>query len=86
MGSSDLIRNMPRESVVDFMRGHYGATSMTLSAAGRVDHDDLIRLAEEAFGGLEPGQQSPDGGPFRLLVVEDRDAHQDRDQRHGSVR
>ena len=71
MGSSDLIRNMPRESVVDFMRGHYGATSMTLTAAGRVDHDDLMRLAEDAFGGLAAGQpvvRSPVsyvGGDFR---------------------
>ncbi len=78
MGSSDLIRNMPRESVVDFMRGHYGATSMTLTAAGRVDHDTLMRLAEDAFGGLEPGRQvvrapvSYIGGDFR----ESRDIEQ----------
>ncbi len=55
MGSAELIRDMPRDALVDFMRGHYGASSMVLTAAGRVDHDKLVAVAEAAFGGLDAG-------------------------------
>ena len=42
----------------DILRGHlarnYRAHNMVLSAAGAVDHDALVRLAAEKFGGLAP--------------------------------
>ena len=71
MGSAELIRDMPRDALVDFMRGHYGASSMVLTAAGRVDHDKLVAVAEEAFNGLDagPGHARPParyvGGDYR---------------------
>jgi predicted Zn-dependent peptidase len=71
MGTADLIRNMPRQTVVDFMQGHYGASSMILTAAGRVNHDTLVSMAENAFGGLPAGATEPRdpvryvGGDFR---------------------
>jgi len=71
MGSAELIRDMPRASIIDYMRGHYGASGMVLSAAGRVDHDALVRLGREAFGALPAGAAHPRdaasyvGGDFR---------------------
>jgi len=58
MGSADLIRDMPRDVIKDFMGRHYGAAGMVLAASGRVDHARLVRLAGEAFGGLPAGTQN----------------------------
>ncbi|HWB44699.1 MAG TPA: pitrilysin family protein [Hyphomicrobiaceae bacterium] len=43
-----------------FLTENYGAKRMVLSAAGKVDHADLVRHAEAQFGGLNGGQ----GGRF----------------------
>ncbi|MCG8508884.1 MAG: insulinase family protein [Rhodospirillales bacterium] len=66
MGSADLIRNMPREALVDFMRGHYGASSMILTAAGRIGHDALVDMAQNAFGTLPAGSLEP-RAPIRYV-------------------
>jgi predicted Zn-dependent peptidase len=52
LGLADAIRDMPRETLFDYMRRHYAAPRMILAAAGRVDHDQLVKLAEQAFGTL----------------------------------
>lgn len=71
MGSAELIRDMPRGDIIDFMRGHYSAAGMVLSAAGRVDHESLVKLGREVFGGLAAGETHPRdganyaGGDFR---------------------
>jgi PAS domain S-box-containing protein len=67
---------------VDLMGGELGAESIVgqgttfrvqipvaLVAADTVEHLDW--RARRRVTGIEPGQTAPDGGPFRLLVVED---------------
>lgn len=53
LGDIDVVRNIPRQSIIDYMQHHYASDRMVLSAAGRVDHDELVALAEEQFGGLK---------------------------------
>jgi predicted Zn-dependent peptidase len=78
LGTEDLVRSMTRDSVLDYMRDHYSASRMVLSASGRVDHDALVREAEAAFAGLPPHVEAAtvparyQGGDFR----EDRDLEQ----------
>ena len=43
-----------------FLKANYGAKRMVLSAAGKVDHDQLVRHAEALFGGMNGGA----GGRF----------------------
>jgi len=52
LGTEDVVRGMSRSTVLDFMRGHYSAPAMVLSASGRIDHDALVEMAERAFAGL----------------------------------
>ncbi len=52
LGSAGGIAAMTRDAVAGYMAGHYGADRMVLAAAGKVDHDALVRLAEAAFAGL----------------------------------
>lgn len=78
LGAPDLIEAMSREVLAAYMRNHYGAPRMVLAAAGRVDHDDVVAMAEAAFDRLPPpapAEREPAlyrGGDFR----EERDLEQ----------
>ena len=54
LGSPELIGSMGRDVLFDYMRQHYGAPRMLISAAGAIRHDQLIALAEAAFAALPP--------------------------------
>ncbi|TCS62654.1 M16 family metallopeptidase [Varunaivibrio sulfuroxidans] len=49
LGSSEGVRAMPRKSIRDYMTRYYTPSRMILSAAGKIDHDHLVALAENAF-------------------------------------
>ena len=78
LGSAEIVGALPREALVDYIAGHYGAPGMVLSAAGRIEHDRMVDLAFKAFGDLpsgappKPESASYAGGDFR----EDRDLEQ----------
>lgn len=56
LGPSERVRAFSREDLAGFVAEHYGPGQMILSAAGAVDHDALVRLAEAQFGHLLPSQ------------------------------
>jgi predicted Zn-dependent peptidase len=71
LGTTELIRDMSRETLMGYMKTNYTGSRMVLSAAGRLDHDTFVKLAEDAFGGLKKGNDanletaSYAGGDFR---------------------
>lgn len=54
LGKADIIASLPRQALVDFCESFYGASHMVFCAAGRVDHAELVRLAESRFAALRP--------------------------------
>ncbi|MBL6932721.1 MAG: insulinase family protein [Rhodospirillales bacterium] len=58
LGDADIVGAMDRETIIDYMSGHYNANTMILAAAGRIDHDQLVVLARETFGALPAGEQA----------------------------
>ena len=58
LGDAGIVGAMDRETIIDYMNAHYNAESMVLSAAGRVDHDQLVALASEAFAALPQGLEA----------------------------
>ncbi|WP_299153120.1 pitrilysin family protein [uncultured Tateyamaria sp.] len=54
LGPSERVSAFGREDLSRFIGQHYGPEQMILSAAGAVDHDAIVRLAEEQFGHLKP--------------------------------
>ncbi len=58
LGAAELIRDMPREQLCQYMGDRYQAKHMVIAAAGRIEHQTVVDLAEEAFAGL------PGGGDF----------------------
>ncbi|MEP3784805.1 pitrilysin family protein [Ascidiaceihabitans sp.] len=54
LGPSERVSSFTRQDLSDFVGSHYGPEQMILSAAGAVDHDALVKLAESLFGHLKP--------------------------------
>jgi predicted Zn-dependent peptidase len=52
LGDAELVRTMSREAIMGYMDKAYGAGSMVLSAAGMIEHDQLVALARHLFGDL----------------------------------
>ncbi len=54
LGSAEIVGTVPRETVFGYMRGEYAASRIVVSAAGRIDHDQFVKLAEKAFTSVAP--------------------------------
>ncbi|MGC1496343.1 MAG: pitrilysin family protein [Sulfitobacter sp.] len=54
LGPSERVQNFSREDLQSFIGDHYGPEQMILSAAGAVDHDEIVKLAEALFGDMPP--------------------------------
>ncbi|MCP5372362.1 MAG: insulinase family protein [Hyphomicrobiales bacterium] len=52
LGTVDMVRDLRRQSLVDYMHDHYKAPRMVLSAAGRIEHAHMVDLVQRAFGDL----------------------------------
>ncbi|MBA97499.1 MAG: pitrilysin family protein [Sulfitobacter sp.] len=54
LGPSERVSKFTRTDLSDFIGQHYGPEQMILAAAGAVDHDEIVRLAEQMFGDMTP--------------------------------
>jgi predicted Zn-dependent peptidase len=54
LGPSERVSSFDQADLSRFIGQHYGPEQMILSAAGAVDHDAIVRLAEELFGHIAP--------------------------------
>jgi predicted Zn-dependent peptidase len=54
LGSAEIVGTVPRDTVLGYLRGEYAAPRIVVSAAGRVDHDAIVKLAERSFIALAP--------------------------------
>jgi predicted Zn-dependent peptidase len=55
LGTSESVTRFGGDDLRQFLAANYGAGRMVLSAAGSVDHDELVRHAEAQFGRLNGG-------------------------------
>ncbi|HET7410286.1 MAG TPA: pitrilysin family protein, partial [Paracoccaceae bacterium] len=55
LGPTERIRAFARDDIAGFIGAHYRPDRMILSAAGAVDHDELVRMAERLFGDMPGG-------------------------------
>jgi predicted Zn-dependent peptidase len=49
LGPAELVAAMPRAALVDYMAHHYAPPRLVLSAAGKVEHERLVELADRLF-------------------------------------
>ncbi len=65
LGSEMTIGSVSRDDMQAFLRGHYRPDQLVIAAAGRIDHDRLVEMAEKAFGDM-PGGTDEDNPPTRI--------------------
>jgi predicted Zn-dependent peptidase len=52
LGESDRVSAFSKDDLATFVSEHYGPDQMILSAAGAVDHDEIVKQAEALFGDM----------------------------------
>ncbi len=55
LGKAEIVRDLPRDVVANYMASRYRADRMVLAASGRLDHDALVDLALKLFDKLPTG-------------------------------
>jgi predicted Zn-dependent peptidase len=59
LGPAELVAAMPRRALVDYMAHHYGPARLVLSAAGKVEHERVVELADRLFRELPTPSVAP---------------------------
>jgi predicted Zn-dependent peptidase len=60
LGTAASVKSFQTADLRRFLKGNYAANRMVLSAAGKIDHGELVRHAEALFGRMNGGE----GGRF----------------------
>ena len=55
LGKTDIIKNISRDEVKDFMMNHYNPKKMIISAAGKIDHDQFVESIKKSCTNLPTG-------------------------------
>ena len=71
LGPAERVSGFSRADLSGFVAEHYGPGQIIVAAAGAVDHERILRLAEIAFGHLTP-RQSAQRDPARWQGAEAR--------------
>jgi len=62
LGSEESIRSIGVDDLHGWLAAHYGPSSLVLVAAGKLEHRQLVDLAERSFGDMKPSE-SPSAAP-----------------------
>lgn len=52
LGPTENIKSIQRQDLVNYITDHYKGSRMVLAGAGGVDHDKLVKLAEQHLGNI----------------------------------
>ncbi|EGT34239.1 CBN-MPPB-1 protein [Caenorhabditis brenneri] len=63
LGPEERIRTIDQKDLQNYINTHYRSGRMVLAAAGGVNHDEVVRMAEKYFGGLQHGDSSQEFVP-----------------------
>ena len=80
LGSPKIIKKLSRKSVISYLKDHYGASRMVLSAAGHIDHDSFVALAADLFSDM-PAERAVTTEEARYVGGEQREVR-DLEQLH----
>lgn len=57
LGTADIIQSLPQKSLFSYIRRYYTPGRLVISAAGAVDHADLVKLVESLLSGLPSDEE-----------------------------
>ncbi len=86
-GTVDTISAMTREQIVEFYRSRYTAPNLVVSAAGSLEHDELVALVSAAVetGGLASGAAPDTRLPAPAPLTDPRTLVQAKDTEQANV-
>lgn len=58
LGTTEIISNMTREMLMDYVRQNYTPANLVISASGNLDHDEVVRKVQALFTNLPQGGSS----------------------------
>jgi predicted Zn-dependent peptidase len=67
IGRAPVIRDTPVDQIAAFHARRYVPSSVVVAAAGSVDHDEIVALAERTLGGIRAGETAPVPAPAPAL-------------------
>ena len=80
LGSSDVIASIPVPEIDAFHRGHYVASSIVVGAAGHLEHERIVELAQSHISPPDAASESgPNGarpGPESRVLFSEKDTEQ----------
>jgi predicted Zn-dependent peptidase len=81
IGRAPVIAGTPVDDIRQFHARRYVPERVVIAAAGSVDHDVIVELAERSFGDLERGERSPEpeaapGSPAPTVRFQRKDTEQ----------
>lgn len=56
LGSPEVIANLPRRKLTDYVKQHYHAGNIVIVGSGKIEHAKLVELAKRHFGRLVQGK------------------------------
>jgi predicted Zn-dependent peptidase len=55
-GPEEVIRTIPRQGILNYLKEHYKPNNLVVSVAGKLDHEIIVAQVESLLGDLEPGE------------------------------
>lgn len=55
IGSEETVASVTADDLRAFLDRHYRPERLVIAVAGKIEHDEIVRLSERAFGDMEPG-------------------------------
>ncbi len=76
IGTKELVSSFQREHLVSYIDRRYRGSTLVVSAAGKVDHDEVVRAVEDRLGSLESSSDSiessvPVSSPGNNMIAKD---------------
>lgn len=72
LGRPDIIANMQREALMDYVRSFYSPARIVVSASGNLDHDRFVREVERLFTALPSRKKAEPAAPAHYTGGETR--------------
>lgn len=74
LGQAETIATLPRADIADYFRDYYLPENMVISAAGNVEHENLLARVHEAFGAMSGGRaprvHTPENEEVTVAITE----------------
>ena len=61
LGTEETVAGMSRDAIVAYKHNRYTPSNIVISAAGRVEHNQVVDLFSDAFGAMEDGRTGSSG-------------------------